>query len=105
MNSAPGGEAENFFPEAAAGIVQDRLGNSGGECKKVRVKRSNNTILRMLPYHSGFRKVREICQPGGNLMNPMELALWSIAGGLAGTALMDIVGEFGERIKFTSGGR
>ncbi len=38
-------------------------------------------------------------------MSLMELTLWSIAGGLAGTALMDIVGEFGERIKFTSGGR
>ncbi len=38
-------------------------------------------------------------------MNLIELAPWLIVGGLAGTALMDIVGEFGERIKFTSGGR
>ena len=38
-------------------------------------------------------------------MNLIELALWSIVGGLAGTALMDIAGEFGERIKFTIGGR
>ena len=38
-------------------------------------------------------------------MNLIDLALWSIVGGLVGTALMDIVGEFGERIHFTSGGR
>ena len=38
-------------------------------------------------------------------MNLIELALWLIVGGLAGTALMDIVGEFWEQMKFTSGGR
>lgn len=38
-------------------------------------------------------------------MSLFELALWSIIGGLAGTALMDIVGELGERVKFTVGGR
>ena len=38
-------------------------------------------------------------------MSLMELALWSIVGGLAGTALMDIVGGFGEQIKFTIDGR
>jgi hypothetical protein len=38
-------------------------------------------------------------------MNLIELALWLIVGGLAGTVLMDIVGGLGERIGFTSGGR
>jgi hypothetical protein len=38
-------------------------------------------------------------------MNPVEWALWSFLGGLLGTALMDAVGEVGERLGLTSGGR
>jgi hypothetical protein len=29
---------------------------------------------------------------------------WSLIGGLAGTALMDIAGIYSEKVKFTSGG-
>ncbi len=34
----------------------------------------------------------------------MELLLWSIIGGLVGTALMDIVGGLAELLKITSRG-
>ena len=34
----------------------------------------------------------------------MELFFWAIVGGLAGTALMDIIASFTERLKITSRG-
>jgi len=34
----------------------------------------------------------------------MEFLLWSIIGGLVGTALMDIAGNFAEQLKITSRG-
>jgi hypothetical protein len=36
--------------------------------------------------------------------NHMKLLFWSLIGGIAGTALMDIAGIYSEKVKFTSGG-
>ena len=38
-------------------------------------------------------------------MSSVELLSWSIMGGLVGTAVMDIAGIAGEKLKLTSGGR
>ncbi len=38
-------------------------------------------------------------------MNPLELLLWSMVGGLVGTVLMDIAGTAGEKLGLTNGGR
>ena len=38
-------------------------------------------------------------------MNPIEVFLWSILGGLAGTVLMDIAGSSGEKLGLTTGAR
>ena len=47
------------------------------------------------------RPIQENVGLGGNLM---EFLLWSIIGGLVGTALMDIVGSLAEQLKITSRG-
>lgn len=78
-----------------------RLSYKGADGSWLRVRRSGGRWVLVLAVGQWQQTMQESDREEGNLM---ALFFWAIVGGLIGTGLMDIAGNFAERLKITTGG-